>query len=81
MATVILTPHSVAVGSINPSENGAAAAGRKKWSPIFSALLSVGKGRSDRRMEGRNEGVIPWNAELPSLSCNSDLSGVTVALG
>ena len=78
MATVILTPHSVAVGSINPTENGAVAA-EKKWSPILSALLSVAVGKG--RIEGRKEGVIPWNAELPSLSCNSDLSGVTVALG
>ena len=29
MATVILTPHSVAVGSINPTENGAVAAEKK----------------------------------------------------
>ena len=46
MATVILTPHSVAVGSINPTENGVVAA-EKKWSPILSALLSLGKGRKD----------------------------------
>ena len=52
MATVILTPHSVAVGSINPTENGAVAA-EKKWSPIFSALLSVGKGRSEGRKDER----------------------------
>ena len=73
MATVILTPHSVAVGCINPSENGAVAA--EKNGPR-SSLHCCRSGRG-----GRTEGVIPWNAELPSLSCNPDLSGVTVALG
>ena len=70
---MILTPLIVTVGSINPSENGAMA--EKSGLRSSSALLSVGKGE-ERGNEGGKEGkerVISWNAELPSLSCNSDL--------
>ena len=42
---MILTPLSVAVGSINPSENGAMA---EKSGLRSSALLSVGKGEEER---------------------------------
>ena len=59
---MILTPHSVAVGSINPLENGATA---EKSGLRSSALLSLGKGEERREKEEREEGVIPWNVELP----------------